>query len=77
MEDDGVATLGGGWLVVTMGCTGCRTTSGVGGGMGGERYQTGNPMVNPGRLRVAMTGVLTTPEGGKRKGMVWMGVAPM
>ena len=33
--------------------------------------------VKPGRLRVAMTGALTTPDGGKRKGMVWMGVAPM
>ena len=74
---DGVATPGGGRLVVAMGCTGCRTTSGVGGRTGGERYQTGNPRVKPGRLRVAMTGALTTPEGGNRKGMVWMGVAPM
>ena len=74
---DGVATPGGGRLVVAMGCTGCRTTFGVGGRTGGERYQTGNPKVKPGRLRVAMTGVLTTPEGGKRKGMVCMGVAPM
>ena len=30
-EVDGVATPGGGRLVVAMGCTGCRTTSGVGG----------------------------------------------
>ena len=73
----GVATPGGGLLVVAMGCTGCRTTSGVGGRTGGERYQTGNPKVKPGRLRVAMTRELTTPEGGKRKGIVCMGVAPM
>ena len=64
---DGVATPGGGRLVVAMGCTGCKTTSGVGGRNGGERYQTGNPKVNPGRLRVAMIGVLTTLEGGKMK----------
>ena len=69
-EVDGVATPGGGRLVVAMGCTGCRTTSGVDGRTGGERYQTGNPKVKPGRLRVAMTGALATPEGGKRKGMV-------
>ena len=74
---DGVATPGGGRLVVAMGCTGCRTTSGVGGRTGDERYQTSNPKVKPGRLRVAMMGVLTTPKGGKRKGMVCMGVAPM
>ena len=62
---------------MTMGCMGCRMIFGVDRRTGGERYQTGNPKVNPGRLRVAMTGALTTPEGGKRKGMVWMGVALM
>ena len=74
---DGVATPGGGRIVVAMGFTGCRTTFGVGRRTRGERYQMGNPKVKPGRLRVAMTGALTTPEGGKRKGMVCMGMAPM
>lgn len=41
---------------------------------GGEWNQTSNLMVKPGRFRVAITGVPTTPPGGgKIKGIRWIG----
>lgn len=36
-------------------------------GYGGERYDTGIPMVKLGRLRMAIKGVPNNPGGGKRK----------
>ena len=44
--------------------------------MGGLRYHTGIPNVKLGRLRVAVTRLLTMPNGGNRKGIVWLGTSP-
>ena len=52
------------------------TTYGNRGGLGKLRYHIRIPKVNPGRLRVAITGFLMMLDGGKRKGIVWMGSEP-
>ena len=44
--------------------------------MGGSRYHTKIPNVKLGRLKVAMTSLLMTLGGGKRKGIVWIGDEP-
>ena len=46
-------------------------TWGVGGGIGVSRYHIGIPKVKLVKLRVAMTGLLTMSDGGKRKGIMW------
>ena len=40
------------------------------------RYHTGIPNIKLGRLKVAMTGLLMTLDGGKRKGIVWTEMSP-
>ena len=67
---------GGGCDTVLIGWTSVSMICGVGMGVGGSRYCIGIPKVNPGRLRVTMTGLLTIPEGGKRKGIMCMGNEP-
>ena len=47
----------GGWLAVPIGYTGVKTIVGVGGGLGGVRYQMGRPNVKLGRLRVSMKNI--------------------
>ena len=61
-----LVTLGGGLLVVLIGCTCVNTTYGAWGGFGGVRYQTRKSNINIGRLRVVITCVLNTPEGGNK-----------
>ena len=39
-------------------------------------YHTGIPIVKFGKFRVAITGLLTMSDGGKRKGIVWIGKEP-
>ena len=63
---------GCGCATISMGWMGFNTTWGVRGGVSGLRYHTGIPNVKFGRFRVAMTGLLTMPDGGKRKGIVWI-----
>ena len=58
-----------GWIVVNM--IFC-----VGVGLGGSRYHTRTPKVNPGRLRFFMNGLLMIQEGGKRNKVVCMGNKP-
>ena len=67
---------GGGRDVVFIGWMGVNTTWGIGGGVGASRYHTGIPSVKFGKFKVAITGLLTMPEGGKRKGIVWTGSEP-
>ena len=62
--------LGGGCDTVSMGWTGVNMTWGFEGGVGGSRYRTRIPNVKLGKLRVAMIGLLTIPDGVKRKGII-------
>ena len=55
-----------------MGWMGVNTTCGTGGWVGGSRYHIGISTVKFGKLKVAMTRLLTMPDGGKRKGIVWI-----
>ena len=59
-----------------MGCMGVKNTWGIGGWAGGSRYHTGIPNVKLGKFKVAITGLLMTLGGGKRKGIVWTGEDP-
>ena len=59
-----------------MGCKGVKTTCSIDGWAGGSRYYTGIPNVKFGKFKVAITGLLMTPGGGKRKGIVWTGEEP-
>ena len=61
-----LVTLGGGLLVVLIGCTCVNTIFGAWGGFGGVRYQIGKSNINIRRLRVVITCVLNTPEGGNK-----------
>ena len=54
---------GDGCDIISIGWTGVNMIWGVGGGVIGSRYHTGIPKVNPRRLRVSTTGLLTIPEG--------------
>ena len=67
---------GGGCDIVSIGWMGVNTTWGVEGGIGGSRYHTGIPKVKLGRLRVAMTSLLTMLDGGKRNEIMWAGNEP-
>ena len=59
-----------------MGCTKVKTTWEIGGWDGGSRYHMGIPNVKLGNFKVAIIGLLMTPGGGKRKGIVWTGEDP-
>ena len=61
---------GGGCDIVSIGWTRVSMIYGAKGGVGGSRHHMGIPKVNPGRLIVAMIGLIRMPEGGKRKGIV-------
>ena len=63
---------GGGCDTVSLGWTGVNTIYGVGWRVGGSRYHTGIPKVNPARLSVSVTSLITILEGGKRKGIMCM-----
>ena len=63
---------GDGCDIVLISWMGVSMTYGVRGRVGGSRYYMRIPKVKPGRLRVAMIGFLTIPNGGKRNGIVWM-----
>ena len=52
------------------------TTWGIGGWVGGLRYHTGIPNVKLGKFKVAIIGLLMIPDGGKRKGIVYIGKEP-
>ena len=71
-----ICVPGGGCNIISICWTGDNMIYGVRGRVGGSRYHTGIPKVNLERLRVAMTGLLTIPEGGKRKGIMCMGNEP-
>ena len=51
-------------------------TWGIGGWDGGSRYNTSLLNVKLGKFKVAITGLLMTPGGGNRKGIVWIGEEP-
>ena len=57
---------------ISMGWTQVNTTWGTRGWVGGSTYDTGIPNVKLGKLRVPMIGLLMMPDGGKRKGIVWI-----
>ena len=59
-----------------MGCMGVKTTWGICGWAGGSRYHMGIPNVKLGKFKVELTGLLMTPGGGNRKGIVWTGEEP-
>ena len=62
----------GGCHTVSIGSTSFNKICGVGVGLGGSRYHTGIPKVNPARLSVSVTSLITILEGGKRKGIMCM-----
>ena len=59
-----------------MGCMEVKTTWGIGSWAGGSRYHTGIPNVKLGKFKVAIIGLLMTPGGGNRKGIMWTGEDP-
>ena len=61
---------------VSIGWIGVNTICCVGVGLGGSSYHTGIPKVNPTRLSISMTILITIPEGGKRKGIMCTGNEP-
>ena len=71
-----IFVLGGGYDIVLIGWIGVNTIWGIKGVVGGSRYHTGIPKVKLGRLRVAMMGLLTISDCGKRKVIVWIGNEP-
>ena len=72
----GLCGPGGGWDSTTIGCTDVETTWGIASCAGGSRYHTRIPNVKLGTLKVAITSLLKTPGGGKRKGIIWTGDEP-
>ena len=56
--------------VISIGWTGVSITWGIEGGVGGLRYYTGIPSVKFGKFKVAIIGLLTMLDGGKRKGLI-------
>ena len=64
---------GGGRDLTAMGWMGVNTTWGIEGAVGGSRYHTGIPNVKLGKFKVAITSLLMIPDGGKRKGIIWIG----
>ena len=59
-----------------MGCMRVKTMWGISGWVGGSRYHMGIPNVKLGKFKVSITGLLMTPGGVKRKGIVWNGEEP-
>ena len=59
-----------------MGCTRVKTTWEIIGWASESRYHIGIPNVKLGKFKVTITGLLMTPGGGKRKGIVWTGEEP-
>ena len=47
------------------------------GWVSGSRYHMGIPNVKLGKFKVAITGLLMTPGGGKRNVIVWTGEDPI
>ena len=61
---------GGGCEIVSIGWKGVSTTWGIEGWVGGSRYHIGIPSIKFGKFKVAITDLLTMPDGGERKGIV-------
>ena len=55
---------------------GVKTTWGIGGWANVSRYHMIIPNVKLSKFKVAITGLLMTPNGGNRKGPVWTGEDP-
>ena len=64
--------LGGERDTISIGWTGVNTLWGSRGWVGGSRYRKGILSVKLGKLRVAMIVFLMIPDGGKKKGIMWI-----